>query len=37
MNGNWQNDNTHVHLIDNEDKIVKWILGLLKHIKTELE
>lgn len=36
MNGNWQNDQTHVHLIENSDKVAKWIKGLLTHIRIEL-
>lgn len=37
MNGNWQNDETHIHKIDNEDRVVKWLQGILLHIRTELE
>ncbi len=37
MNGNWQNDETHIHKLNNEQKIVKWVQGILRHIKTELE
>lgn len=37
MNGNWQNDESHIHKIDDEEKIVKWLQGVLKHIRTELE
>ena len=37
MNGNWQNDQTHVHCIDNSEKVAKWIKGLLAHIRIELE
>ena len=37
MNGNWQNDESHVHKIQDEQKIVKWFQGILKHIRTELE
>lgn len=37
INGNWQNGETHIHKIDNEDKIVKWLQGLLLHLRTELE
>ncbi len=37
MNGNWQNNETHVHKIDDELKIVNWFQGVLKHVKTELE
>ena len=37
MNGNWINNETHVHLLNNEDKIVRWFQGLLSHIKEQLE
>ena len=37
MNGNWQNDQTNIHEIGDERKIVKWFRGMLKHIRTELE
>ena len=37
MNGNWQNDQTHVHSIDNSEKVAKWLKGLLSHIRIELE
>ena len=37
MNGNWQNDEHHIHKIDDEDKIVKWFQGILNHIRVELE
>lgn len=37
INGNWQNDETHIHKIDDEIKIVKWFQGILLHLRTELE
>lgn len=37
MIGNWINNETHIHKLDDETKIVKWFFGLLSHIKTELE
>jgi hypothetical protein len=37
MNGNWQNNLTHIHRIESEKQLVDWILGLLSHIRTELE
>lgn len=37
MNGNWQNDETHIHNIDDEAKVLKWLQGVLNHIRTELE
>lgn len=37
MNGNWQEDQTHVHFINNSEKVSKWLKGLLSHIRIELE
>lgn len=37
MNGNWQSDETHIHKIDSEEKIVKWLQGMLGHLRVELE
>jgi len=37
MNGNWQNGDKHTHLIDDNIKIVKWLQGILHHLRTELE
>lgn len=37
MNGNWGNANNHIHKIESEDQIVNWFLGLLTHLRTELE
>jgi hypothetical protein len=37
MNGSWHNNGYHTHKIDNEQQIVKWLQGLLSHLRTELE
>jgi hypothetical protein len=37
MNGNWYNDSTHIHEIEDEKQMVKWLQGLLSHIRTELQ
>jgi hypothetical protein len=37
MNGNWHNNGRHTHKIDNEQQIVKWLQGVLSHLRTELE
>jgi hypothetical protein len=37
MNGNWQNGETHIHKINDEQQIVKWFQGILRHMRTELE
>jgi len=37
MNGDWQNGNSHIHKLDSEEQIVKWLLGLLNHLRVELE
>jgi hypothetical protein len=37
MNGNWYKSESHIHKIDSEEKIVKWLQGLLEHIRIELE
>jgi hypothetical protein len=37
MSGNWINDETEIHRINDEKKIVKWFLGLLSHLKIQLE
>jgi len=36
MNGNWQNDEIHVHPIDDETKVVNWLKGVLSHLMIEL-
>jgi len=37
MSGNWINDETEIHPINDEKKIVKWFVGLLSHLKIQLE
>lgn len=37
MNGNWQDNKTHVHSINNSEQVAKWLKGLLSHIRLELE
>lgn len=37
MNGNWINNESEIHSLNNEEKIVKWFQGLLSHIKVQLE
>lgn len=37
MNGNWHNNQTHIHLINDSKKVSKWLKGLLSHIRIELE
>lgn len=37
MSSNWQNQEHFVHKIDDAYKIVKWLEGLLEHIKFELQ
>ena len=37
MSGLWHyNNEGHVHRIDDADKIVNWLRGLLEHVKCEL-
>lgn len=36
MNGNWYENQTHIHTIQNADQVSKWLKGLLSHIRTEL-
>lgn len=36
MNGNWQNNETDIHKIDDIQKIVKWFKGILEHLRIEL-
>ena len=36
MNGDWMKDGSHVHRMENEQQIAKWLLGLLDHLRTEL-
>ncbi len=37
MNGNWVNNGSHVHSINDNDKIVKWFQGLFSNMKVQLE
>lgn len=37
MSGNWQNQLSPVHKIDDASKVVAWMEGLLEHIKYELK
>lgn len=37
MNGNWQNDQNHIHCINDSGKVAKWLNGLISHIRLELE
>ncbi len=37
MSSNWQNQVSPVHKIDDASKVVKWLEGLLEHIKYELQ
>jgi len=37
MNGNWINNGSETHSLNDEEKIVNWFKGLLSHIKTQLE
>ena len=37
MNGNWHNDGHHIHKVEQEQQIVKWLQGMLSHLRTELE
>lgn len=37
MIGNWISDESHIHSLNNKDKIVKWFRGLLSHIRIQLE
>lgn len=37
MNGNWINNESEIHPLNNEEKIVRWFHGLLSHLRTQLE
>ena len=37
MNGNWQDDQPHIHTVKSADQISKWLRGLLSHIRIEIE
>jgi len=36
MNGNWINNENHIHSINDNEKIVKWFLGLFSHLRVQL-
>ena len=37
MNGNWTNNENEIHNLNNEDKVSKWLNGLLNHIILQLK
>jgi hypothetical protein len=37
INGDWQNGKNHIHKIEDEKQVVKWLQGMLSHLRTELE
>lgn len=37
MNGNWMNNGGHIHLINDNEKMVKWFQGFFSTIRSELE
>jgi hypothetical protein len=37
MNGNWKSNDNHIHEIKDEQQIVRWLQGMLSHLRTELE
>lgn len=37
MNGQWSENRSHIHRINNQDAIINWFPGLLSHIKGQLE
>lgn len=37
MNGNWVNDGGHIHLIDDNVKMVKWFQGFFSTMREQLE
>lgn len=37
MIGNWINDETHIHSLNSEERIIKWFQGILSHMKIQLE
>ena len=36
MNGQWANQESHIHEINDEKSLVHWLTGLLEHIGTQL-
>ncbi len=37
MNGDWIKENRHIHSIENDETLLKWLSGILGHIKEQLE
>ena len=37
MNGNWQDNQSHIHPVKSAEQVSKWLQGLLAHIRIELE
>jgi hypothetical protein len=37
MNGNWQENKTHIHSIESAEQVSLWLKGLLAHVRTELD
>jgi hypothetical protein len=37
MNGDWYNNKTHIHRLEDEQQVAIWLQGLLAHLRTELE
>lgn len=37
MNGNWINNENHIHSINENEKIIKWFQGLFSNMKVQLE
>jgi hypothetical protein len=37
MNGDWQMSGSHIHKIKDEQQVVKWLQGILSHLKKELK
>lgn len=37
MNGNWINDGGHIHLINDNSKMIKWFQGFFSSIRHQLE
>ena len=37
MVGDWQNTGKHAHMMESEEQIVKWLQGMLNHLRSELK
>jgi hypothetical protein len=37
MNGDWYNNKTHIHRLEDEQQVANWLQGLLAHLRRELE